>query len=538
MLQAQTHAVSNPPADRSGALTQKAAVDLYGRYRKALVDGDYNTFLDCIYAPGKPADLPRVPQDQVPKEFTMMKGFILESSPDLSAAKILRFAADDQAAILVTRVDLQNKDYVTLRAIMFAADRGSWKVLTNVQDDTFPRKSAEEDEKAIQAELKHNANLQLAAAAAAAESIKAKSAAGAKKAPKAETKVQRPPEKSAVSGAKKQGPALSSAFNDSPQHKAIVKVLREKGKKQMLQTASAVAVVQGKDFANANIAYTRDDKPANADLYLFKEGDAWVAYLELPTKKDHSAIFSTLARRYCLTLYKRVDSVSLVDDTWKSKDPRKRDVNLVCSELVNNQWKDHRLTLAYEYDNNKGWHVTGQAKHQQASPKAAQKKPAPAPPTEQAKPKPKEKVVWGNAKSAIDQIFKFIGGTPRPVYIVFGSAGGDFIQFHYVAQSGSKDIQTVDWLNGKLRGPQVSRLARPCPPIPVNEIDFGQVSRIFDDMGKRAKPGDMINVNLSRRSSKGCQEPIWQGVATSSKHSLTVTYSMDGKQTDIQDYSF
>ncbi len=48
----------------------------------------------------------------------------------------------------------------------------------------------------------------------------------------------------------------------------------------------------------------------------------------------------------------------------------------------------------------------------------------------------------------------------------------------------------------------------------------------------------MINVNLSRRFSKGCREPIWQGIATSARHALTVTYSIDGRQTDIEEYSF
>jgi len=550
LTQGQTLAALDRAADKSGKLTQAAAVDLYSRYRKALIDGDYNAFLESVYAPGKPAGLARVPQEQIPKEFTNMKSFILELSPDLAAAKILQFAANDKAAVLVTRVDLDNGDYVTLRALMFATDKGSWKVLTKIYDDTFPRKASEADEKVIQNKLKDNPNLQLAAAVAQAEAI---AAAGSKPATpaaelsgtvqaegklKTDTTGRRRPETGAVSGTVEEAPTLSNAFNDSPEHEAIVKKLREEGKNQMLLTASSVAMAQDKDFANVNIIYSRQGKPAAAALYLFKEDDTWVAYLELPTWKDHSAIFSTLARRYCLPRYKYLESTSLIDDTWQSKNPQKRIVNLVCSELINNQWQDHRLTLVYEYGDEKGWHITGQVKTKQPSPRADKKKGVSASPPESAKPKIKPKAIWGNAKAAIDEILLFIGSNPKPVFILFGSDQQDFITFHYVTEKEGKDIQAVDWLNGKLRGPQVSRLVRPCPPVPLEEVNFDHVSRIFDEMSRKAKRGDRLNVNLSRRSSNGCQEPIWQGIATSSKHALTVTYSMDGKQTDIEEYSF
>ncbi len=311
-------------------------------------------------------------------------------------------------------------------------------------------------------------------------------------------------------------PALSYAFNDSPEHKAIVKMLRDTGEDQLLETANSVAMSKGKDFAYMNISYSRHDEPAEAELFLFKEDDAWVAYRELPTQKDHSAIFSTLARRYCMPRYKYLQSASLIDDTWQSKNPQKRVINIVCSELINNQWKNHRLTFVFEYDDEQGWHITGESDTRQ----------------------PSVKVIWGNAREAVEQILQFIGSNPKPVFIMFGTTGQNFIQFHYVTENGSKDIQTVEWLNGKLRGPKASRLARPCPPIPLEELNFDLVSIIFEDMGKKAKPEDMINVNMSRRFANGCQEPMWQGIATSANHSLTVTYSIDGRQTDIKEYSF
>jgi hypothetical protein len=316
-------------------------------------------------------------------------------------------------------------------------------------------------------------------------------------------------------------------------------MLRETGEDQMLQTAYSVGMLKGKDFANVHISYySRQDEPAEAEFYLFKEDDAWVSYHELPTRKDHSAIFTTLAHRYCLPQYKDLQSVSLIDDTWQGKNQQKRIVNIVCSELINNQWQDHRLTFVYEYDGKKGWHITGQSDTRQASPKVAQKKGASTSPPESAKPKKKPKVIWGNAKAVIDEIFQFIGSNPKPVFIMFGTTGQGFIQFHYVTENGGKDIQTVDWLSGKLSGPQVSRLARPCPPIPFKEINFDLVSRIFDETSRKALREDMINVNLSRRFSNGCQEPMWQGIASSGKHALTITYSIDGRQTNIEEYSF
>lgn len=333
-------------------------------------------------------------------------------------------------------------------------------------------------------------------------------------------------------------PELSAAFNDSPEHQALVKMLRESGADEMLRTASSVAMSKIEDFADVIIGYSRQNQPAEAELYLFKEGDEWMAYPELPTRKDHPAVFSTLAQQHCKPLYKDLQGIAFIDDSWQSKDPKIRTINIVCSELIDNQWQDHRLTFTYEYDDRKGWHITGQSEMRQPSAGAAQKESASASPPEPAQPGVKTKVIWGRAKEAVAEIFRFIGNNPQPVFINFGTAGQDFIQFHYVAGNGSTDIQSVDWKNGKISSPQGSRLARPCPPIPRAEIDFGLVPRIFAEISRKAKQGEMVNVNLSRRFANGCQEPIWQGIATSANHVLTITYSIDGRQTGIEEYSF
>lgn len=338
--------------------------------------------------------------------------------------------------------------------------------------------------------------------------------------------------------AESDAPELSSVFNNTPEHLALVKLLRETRAEEMLRTASSVAMSKIEDFANVIIGYSHQDQPAEAELYLFKEDDGWRAYSELPTRKDHPAIFSTLARRYCKPLYKDLQGIAFIDDTWQNKDPQKRTINIVCSELIDNQWQDHRLTFAYEYDDQQGWHITGESEMRMPSAGAVQEESASPTPPEPAQPGGKTKVIWGKAKQAIAEINQFIGGNPKPVFINFGTAGQDFIQFHYVAEKGSAAIQSVDWNNGKISRPQGSRLARPCPPIPREEIDFDLVPKIFAEISRKAKQGEMINVNLSRRFANGCQEPIWQGIATSSKHMLTVTYSIDGRQTGIEEYSF
>lgn len=327
----------------------------------------------------------------------------------------------------------------------------------------------------------------------------------------------------------KDAPAISYAFNDSPEHKAVIKLLQELGEDQMLRSAYSVGMSKGQDFADVFIEYYKEEEPAKFELFLFKENGAWKAYKNLPARKDHHAVFATLARQYCQPLYKNFQGVSLLGDTWMSDNLKKRAVNVVCSNVVDNQWQDHRLTFVYEYDDNKGWHITGQSKTQEPPAKS---------PSKTSKPKVKQSVIWGNAKDAIDKIIQSIGGDPQPVFIMFGIAGKDFIQFHYVSENHTKDIQTVEWNNGIISNPKASRLARPCPKIPFGDIDFNLVPQIFAEMSRKAMQGDMINVNLSRRFANGCQEPAWQGIASSGKHSLTVTYSLDGNQINTEEYKF
>lgn len=358
--------VAGRSTGKSGLFNQKDAVALYNRYREALEKGDYNTFLECIYEPGKPDNMARVPKEAIPKKFILMKEFILETSPDLAASKILKFAANDEAAILVVRIDLENVNYVTLSALKFAILKGKWKVLIKAYDDTFPSKNPEVDKRAIKNALKENPNLQLAAVIAEAKAIVASRSApppasvpptgkgqakGVKKAGPKEKIVTK------TSGKKKSAPEKSIVFNDSPEHRAITKMLKAEGETDILQTASSVGMVKGKDFATVGIEYSSKGKTVSTELYLFKEGNGWLAYRELPTHKDHSAVFSALARRYCAPRYKHLQGIGFHDDSWKNKNPKKRTINVTCSELINRKWQDHRLSLVFEYHAKKGWYI-------------------------------------------------------------------------------------------------------------------------------------------------------------------------------------
>ncbi|MBU1567251.1 MAG: ankyrin repeat domain-containing protein [Proteobacteria bacterium] len=200
-------------------------------------------------------------------------------------------------------------------------------------------------------------------------------------------------------GSESESAALrSSAFNNSPEHTAIIEILQEDGDSEILQSASSVGMITQGDFATVSIAYLHDKKPASTVLYLFNEESTWVAYRKLPTQKDHPAIFTTLAQHHCIPLFKNLQGIGFPDESLKSKDPKKRRINVVCSELIDNQWLDHRLALTYEYDQQGGWHVTGD--HDMASPVAKIK-----PPMQRAQKKHEVKTSTKNVASADETAF-------------------------------------------------------------------------------------------------------------------------------------
>ena len=154
-------------------------------------------------------------------------------------------------------------------------------------------------------------------------------------------------------------PKRSTVFNDSPEHAAIIALLEAEGETEILQTASSIGMLSGEDFATAAIEYQRAGDNAQTELYLLKGGgDGWKAYREIPTHRDHPAVFLTLGRRYCRDRYPHLQGVGYADDTWKNTDPRNRTITLICSELIDQKWHDHRMRLVYAFDPKRGWHIT------------------------------------------------------------------------------------------------------------------------------------------------------------------------------------
>ena len=477
---------------RTGTFSQKDAVALFNRYRKALSEGDFNAFVACVYEPPESAGEGPSFKDATQEDFTQFKDFLLEMTPDPAASKILRFDSNEEAALLVILSDLKNADYITLSALKFVSEKSRWKMFPKFYDNTFPRKDPQADKTAIAKELEVNPELQLAAVTPEAKTStetplealppgevpsgtgqvqgelvingvssqlkyayaytepgffdKSKmdtvvilsnialddeavndwgrradleetrklhcveltinadgkvisrrlrhsafkaSPSGVSSdevfepqatgkgviAGKAYTTKEddffgvtyqyrasflaqiRPPTQ--MSPEEKAQPQQASVFNDSPEHQAIVKMLKAEGRKEILQTAHSVSMNSVENFARVGIVYQKGGQSSKADLYLFKENDTWVAYSKLPTHKDDPEIFSELAMQYCKSRYKNMMGLNFMDDSYESKDLKKRIININCGELINKEWQYHRLSMTYEYNAEKGWVITG-----------------------------------------------------------------------------------------------------------------------------------------------------------------------------------
>jgi hypothetical protein len=325
-------------------------VGLYGRYRQALADGDFETFLDSIYPSSRQDGTPVLQEGGKPKDFALVKDFMFKRSPDLTGATILKFAHNNGVAILVAQTGLENTDAITLTAIRFATADDQWKVLPKLIVDTFPSKDPEADAVAVERALKEDPRFQLTDAVVQVQAIKTPS-------PEPPAPVAAPSDEDLAEADAPVGPSLSPAFNDSPEHEAIVKLLLIEEETEILQTATSIGMSKLEDFAAAVIGYTRQGDSARTQLFLFKDDNAWTAYRELPTHRDHPAVFTTLAEQYCRPRFPRLQGIGFIDDSHKNTNPTRRTIHLACSELIDNQWVDHRLRLVYAYDADTGWHI-------------------------------------------------------------------------------------------------------------------------------------------------------------------------------------
>lgn len=148
-------------APQVGSFTREDGAVLFNRYRKTLADGDFNGFAACIYVPPDGAGAGPPIEGVTPEEFTRLKKFLLEMTPDLANAEMLRFYSNEEAALLVIRYDLANKEYITLSGLKFISKESGWKVFPKFYDSTFPRQDPQADQAAIARELDSDPGLQL-----------------------------------------------------------------------------------------------------------------------------------------------------------------------------------------------------------------------------------------------------------------------------------------------------------------------------------------------------------------------------------------
>ena len=145
-------------------------------------------------------------------------------------------------------------------------------------------------------------------------------------------------------------------------------MLEAEGETEILQTANSVGMSILGDFATVSINYEHGGLTAHTQVFLFKENGTWTAYRDLPTQKDHEAVFMTLAQRYCASQYKHFQGASFLDDSYQNKDPVRRIINFDCSELIDNHWRANPLSLIFAYNPRKGWSIAEVRPYKESKP--------------------------------------------------------------------------------------------------------------------------------------------------------------------------
>ncbi len=151
-----------------------------------------------------------------------------------------------------------------------------------------------------------------------------------------------------------------SVFENFPESQAVEKMLLQEKKYEVLQMTSQVSVNSQEDFGTAVVRYQSGDEKVDLKVFLLKEKGSWIAYLELPNQKDHPGVFFLLATKYCREKYVNNQGIGYADDSWQNKDSHKRTINFKCMELIDNDWQDHFISLAYEYNEQQGWQISGE----------------------------------------------------------------------------------------------------------------------------------------------------------------------------------
>ncbi len=200
---------------------------------------------------------------------------------------------------------------------------------------------------------------------------------------------------------------------DTPVNQAIEKMLLASGHEELLRTTTRIVNNLLKDFGRATITYVKNGKKARLKVYLFKEKGKWTAYEKIPTHLDHPGIFFIMARQHCARKWRHFKGIRFLDDTWKTKEAKKRTIHFQCMELENNQWKYHPMAITYEFDAKKGWRIT-RALDLETAKQSAKQSETKAPPPQ------KEKAF---SAEAVDRFFLDIMKGDRAAVTAFLDAG-------------------------------------------------------------------------------------------------------------------
>ena len=141
----------------------------------------------------------------------------------------------------------------------------------------------------------------------------------------------------------------------SPITQAIRALLEKTGQTKLLKETKSISTSSYDDYARA-VATVGGD--AKIIFYLFKEGDEWVAYDQVPTHKDSFYVFWELACQHLTEKRGQPTSANFADQSWKNTDKERRIINVVYDDGGK---RSDVVPLDFRYTEKDGWHVAAQA---------------------------------------------------------------------------------------------------------------------------------------------------------------------------------
>ena len=143
-----------------GDVSENQLLNIYAQARKAMQDMDPAAFAKVVIPPKPNMPLP------TKAELADAKVFIDEIFPDLSKAKLLRFAHTPTEALLVAQTNLEDRDNVNLNAFRFVKQNGRWMLRAGFVGHSFSSRNPQADQKEIRKILEQKPEFKLEAKSA------------------------------------------------------------------------------------------------------------------------------------------------------------------------------------------------------------------------------------------------------------------------------------------------------------------------------------------------------------------------------------